>query len=205
MQRFAAPDRTPDWQVAPRLLEDDYTVTDAVVVGSLLITLLRHCDRVTAACLAQLVNVIAPIMTEPGGPAWRQTTFHPFAARRPARPGPGAAAGDRDARRTTPPGTARCPLLHATAVAGEDGALTLFAVNRDVARPMVLPADLRAFAPTGRAVHRVLSDPDRHARNTLQQPDRVTPRDAGEPTLDGGTLRVELPPLSWNTIRLGGS
>ena len=59
-------------------LEDVYTVADAVVVGNLLMTLLRHSDRVTSASLAQLVNVIAPIMTEPGGPAWRQTTFFPF-------------------------------------------------------------------------------------------------------------------------------
>ena len=56
-----------------------YDVTDAVVVGSLLITLLRHCDRVAIACQAQLVNVIAPIMTRAAGPAWRQTIFHPFA------------------------------------------------------------------------------------------------------------------------------
>ena len=41
--------------------------------------MLRHADRVKIGCLAQLVNVIAPIRTEPGGPAWRQTTFHPFA------------------------------------------------------------------------------------------------------------------------------
>lgn len=68
-----------DWPIAPRLIEDDYTVTDAVVVGSLLITLLRRADRVSMANLAQLVNVIAPIRTEPGGAAWRQTTFHPFA------------------------------------------------------------------------------------------------------------------------------
>ncbi|HVL59917.1 MAG TPA: alpha-N-arabinofuranosidase, partial [Microbacterium sp.] len=67
-----------EWPVAPRLLEDTYSVVDAVVFGSLLISLIRHADRVTAASLAQLVNVIAPIMTEPGGPAWRQTTFHPF-------------------------------------------------------------------------------------------------------------------------------
>ncbi|MBN9174620.1 MAG: alpha-L-arabinofuranosidase, partial [Microbacterium sp.] len=66
------------WPVAPRLLEDSYSVLDGVVVGSLLISLLRHADRVTSASLAQLVNVIAPIMTEPGGPAWRQTTFFPF-------------------------------------------------------------------------------------------------------------------------------
>ena len=65
--------------MAPRVIEDSYNVADAVVVGSLLISLLRHSDRVTVACQAQLVNVIAPIRTEPGGPAWRQTIFHPFA------------------------------------------------------------------------------------------------------------------------------
>ena len=57
-----------EWSHAPRLLEDVYTVADAVVVGNLLMTLLKHSDRVTSASLAQLVNVIAPIMTEPGGP-----------------------------------------------------------------------------------------------------------------------------------------
>ena len=81
------PERVPtarpgprDWPRGPaRSSRTCYTVADAVVVGSLLITLLRHTDRVTIACQAQLVNVIAPIRTEPGGPAWRQTIFHPFA------------------------------------------------------------------------------------------------------------------------------
>ena len=65
--RYDAAQET-EWQVAPRVIEDHYNVADAVVVGSLLISLLRHSDRVTAACQAQLVNVIAPILTEPGGP-----------------------------------------------------------------------------------------------------------------------------------------
>ena len=52
---------------------------DALAFGGACISLLNHADRVKAACLAQLVNVIAPIMTETGGPAWRQTIFHPFA------------------------------------------------------------------------------------------------------------------------------
>ncbi|MCL2316873.1 MAG: alpha-L-arabinofuranosidase, partial [Actinomycetia bacterium] len=68
-----------EWPLAPRIFENRYSVADAVVIGDLLITLLRHADRVKAACQAQLVNVIAPIMTVPGGPAWRQTAFHPFA------------------------------------------------------------------------------------------------------------------------------
>jgi alpha-N-arabinofuranosidase len=66
------------WREHPRIIEDTYGSTDAVVVGSLLSSLLRNVDRVTMANQAQLVNVIAPIRTEPGGPAWRQPTFHPF-------------------------------------------------------------------------------------------------------------------------------
>ena len=81
------------WTVGPHLLEDVYTFEDALVVGCCLITLLRHADRVRIACLAQLVNTIAPIMTENGGPAWRQTIFYPVPARVPVRPrrGPGDA------------------------------------------------------------------------------------------------------------------
>jgi len=72
------PEGIGNWPVAPRLLEAVYSAADAVVFGDLMITLLKNADRVHAASLAQLVNVIAPIMTEPGGPAWRQTTFYPF-------------------------------------------------------------------------------------------------------------------------------
>ena len=69
----------PGWPIAPALLEERYTMRDALAFGGICIALLNHADRVKAACLAQLVNVIAPIMTETGGPAWRQTIFHPFA------------------------------------------------------------------------------------------------------------------------------
>jgi alpha-L-arabinofuranosidase len=199
------PDRAPDpeepWQVGPRQLEDLYSVTDAVVVGSLLVTLLRHCDRVTAACLAQLVNVIAPIMTEPGGPAWRQSTFYPFADA--ARYGRGQVlqlGTECPTHETAKHGTV--PLLHATAVTGQDGATTVFAVNRDTARPLRLTADLRALGPVTSIEHSVLADQDRHAKNTLAEPDRVRPRTVTGATMDAGQLQVELPPLSWNTIRL---
>lgn len=66
------------WQTAPAQLEDVYTFEDALLVGSMLMTLQNNCDRVKIACLAQLVNVIAPIMTENGGGAWAQTIFYPF-------------------------------------------------------------------------------------------------------------------------------
>src|SRR5690606_34434446 len=66
------------WTIGPPQLEDIYNFEDALLVGSMLITLLRHADRVKMACLAQLVNVIAPIMTEEGGKAWKQTIFYPY-------------------------------------------------------------------------------------------------------------------------------
>ena len=66
------------WQVGPHLLEDVYNFEDALLVGSLLITLLKNSDRVKIACLAQLVNVIAPIMTDENGGVWLQSIFYPF-------------------------------------------------------------------------------------------------------------------------------
>lgn len=70
-------DETAPWQKAPHLLEDIYNFEDSLLVGSLLITLLKNSDRVKMACLAQLVNVIAPIMTNDNG-VWYQSIFYPF-------------------------------------------------------------------------------------------------------------------------------
>src|SRR5665648_785840 len=118
------------WPVAPALLEDHYNVADAVVVGNLLISLLRHSDRVHAASLAQLVNVIAPIMSGPGGRIWRQTTFHPFALTSRYAVGQvlrvELATPSHDTQRF---GTT--PLVDAVATHDPDtGAVAVFAVNR---------------------------------------------------------------------------
>ncbi|MBR7838962.1 alpha-L-arabinofuranosidase [Actinospica durhamensis] len=64
----------------PRITEEPYLALDAVVLGDLLISILNHTDRIKIACLSLLVNVSAPILTEPAGPATRQPIFHPFAA-----------------------------------------------------------------------------------------------------------------------------
>ncbi|MFF1353197.1 alpha-N-arabinofuranosidase [Streptomyces sp. NPDC058297] len=201
MSRTNAEVSALDWPEAPRLLEDVYSVTDAVVFGSLLIALLRHADRVTVACLAQLVNVIAPIMTEPGGPAWRQTTFFPFAA---------ASAYGRgqvlDVRVDSPTydtkrhGTA--DLLHATAVRAEDGTVTVFAVNRSQGESLPLEVALNGLDLTSVVEHSVLADADPEARNTRTEPERVTPHPVTGTALADGTLTATLEPLSWNVIRL---
>ncbi|MEU2283681.1 alpha-N-arabinofuranosidase [Streptomyces sp. NPDC013178] len=196
------PHQVEDWQQAPRLLEDVYTVTDAVVFGSLLIALLRHADRVTAASLAQLVNVIAPIMTEPGGPAWRQTTFFPFA--QASAYGRGRVLRvEVDSPTYTTAKFGEVPLLHATAVTDDEtGAVTVFAVNRGQSTALPLEIDLRGVGAHTVAEHLVLADADPDARNTLDDQDRVTPHPATGTTVIDGVLRAELEPMSWNMIRL---
>ncbi|GGW18454.1 alpha-N-arabinofuranosidase [Streptomyces capoamus] len=190
-----------DWPEAPRLLEDNYSVTDAVVLGSLLIALLRHADRVTVACLAQLVNVIAPIMTEPGGPAWRQTTFFPFA--QASRYGRGRVLDvrvDSPTYRTAKYG--ETDLLHATAVRADDGTVTVFAVNRGRTEPLPLEVVVAGLELTTVTEHSALADADPDARNTLADPGRVTPHAVAGTALRDGTLTAVLEPLSWNVIRL---
>ncbi|MFE7856850.1 alpha-N-arabinofuranosidase [Streptomyces sp. NPDC057403] len=190
-----------DWAEAPRLLEDNYSVLDAVVFGSLLIALLRHADRVTVACLAQLVNVIAPIMTEPGGPAWRQTTFFPFA--QASRYGRGEVLDVRVQSPTYETGKyGEADLLHATAVRAADGTVTVFAVNRSRTEALPLEVALNGLDLTSVAEHSALADADPEARNTLTEPERVAPHAVEGTEVRDGTLTAVLEPLSWNMIRL---
>ncbi|MEV7042342.1 alpha-N-arabinofuranosidase [Amycolatopsis sp. NPDC051061] len=197
-QRFQA-DPPTAWRTAAPLIEDTYDVADAVVVGNLLISLLRHSDRVAAACQAQLVNVIAPIRTEPGGPAWRQTTFHPFALT--ARLARGQVLRTEVASPVY--GTARygdVPVVDAVAThAPATGETVVFAVNRHRTEPV----DLTVAVPGAVSVTEAwtLHDPDTSATNTAAHPDRVVPR-RHPAELTGGTLRTVLAPVSWTAVRL---
>jgi len=193
------------WQIAPPLLEDVYTHEDAVLVGCMLITLLRHSDRVKIACLAQLVNVIAPIMTANGGPAWRQTIFYPYM--HASRYGRGTAirpvirCPKYDSR-----DFADVPYLEAIAVHREEqGELTLFAVNRSVDEPLHLECDVRGFPGMRVIEHLVLEHDDPKASNTETDPFRVVPHNRGDASIDDGIVTAHLPKLSWNVIRLGRS
>ena len=178
------------WQVAPPLLEDIYTFEDALVVGCLLITLLRHCDRVKIACLAQLVNVIAPIMTETGGKAWAQTIFWPFLQ---------ASAHARGKAMLT---RVDCPACQAgkygempaiEAIAVENGnELTVLAVNRSLEEDAELEPDLQGWGRLTLVEHSQLYSADLKAVNTAADPERVKP-EAG----DGKLLRRH----SWNLLR----
>jgi len=203
LSRFQGQEGGDDgWPVAPRIIEDEYNVADAVVVGNLLISLLRHSDRVTAACQAQLVNVIAPIRTEPGGPAWRQTIFHPFA--KTAALARGSVLHTRlDAPTYTTAKHGEVSLVDAVATHDpESGDVAVFAVNRDQSEPVELTMDLHLFDGGRRPAEAwTLSDGDIRATNTRDDPDRVVPRPALV-SVDGAAPRVVLPPVSWSAIRL---
>jgi alpha-L-arabinofuranosidase len=185
---------------APPLIEDTYTVTDALVVGCVLITLLRHADRVRMACLAQLVNVIAPIRTRDGGPAWRQTTYFPF--QHAARYGRGTVLRvEPEGPTYATEGEDGVPVLEATAVHDGADTLTLFAVNR-ATEPLSLEAVLHGLGTPAVAEHLVLADSDPSAANTAEQPERVLPRAVSGARIDAGVLHADLPPRSWNVLRL---
>ncbi|MCT9002415.1 arabinosylfuranosidase ArfA [Microbacterium memoriense] len=209
LTRWEAQARTygPDeWPIAPRQLEDQYNALDAVVFGDLLITLLQHSDRVRSASLAQLVNVIAPIMTEPGGIAWRQTTFFPFsitsrladarAVRVPVRSGTFTSARFGEVA-----------TVNAVATMDDEG-ISLFVVNRSTTDAEDLTVDLTAVAAEfGRELRIVethlLHDDDLYAANTLGAPERVGVRGIDGAKVTGGSLALMLPAVSWAAVRLG--
>lgn len=193
------------WHEHPRIIEDAYSVTDAVVVGTLLNSLLRHGDRVRIANLAQLVNVIAPIRSEESGPAWRQSIFWPLAQMANRARGQIlrlATSGDRYP--TEKFGDA--DLVDATATWDEEtGRLALFLANRGLTEDAEVSVTLRGLDAARVARAEVLTVPDgtdRYAVNDEQHPGRVRPQTLNGVAVDGDTTRLTLPPLSWATVEL---
>ena len=203
----------PGWPIAPAILEEVYSVEDALAVGGVLISLLNHADRVRSACLAQLVNVIAPIMSETGGPAWRQTIFYPFAQTSRLARGDVLRAkveGETYAATYYDPYSAQEPFfpvprasyLKLAAVANEGGSVTLFALNRDVEQEMAVLVNARGFGRLALAEAMVLTDSDLKAANTKTAPYRVKPARLGGVAVGAETVRMELPPASWSVVNL---
>ncbi len=196
------------WSVGPPLLEDVYTFEDALVVGCCLVTLLRHAGRVRIACLAQLVNTIAPIMTAKGGPAWRQTIFYPFL--HASLYGRGAVL---ETLLTCPSYENKVhgevPWLESIATWNEAaGEVTLFAVNRSQKEELRVDVRMAGFGACRLIEHLVLASPaDPKAANTRDHPQAVVPGRVEGARLENGragssTLSAVLQPLSWNVLRM---
>ena len=173
-----------------------------MVVGGLLNSILRHCQRVRIACMSLLTNVSAPILTQTGGPAWRQAIFYPM--RDVARFAGDVVVATALSCDTIPASRfGDVPALDITSTANrETGEITMFAVNRDPVAARPLFVRLRDIAPDSTVHHQVLgATPGQREVNTASQPGRVQPREAAPPAREPDGWSCLLPPQSWNVIR----
>jgi alpha-N-arabinofuranosidase len=192
----------PEKWTCPRAIEEErYDGADALLVGCMINTLLRNADVVKIACLAQLVNTIAPIMTEPGGRAWVQTIYYPFLyASRFGRgvslqielhgPTYDCAAG------------AEIPFVDAAAtLSADEREISLFIVNRSLSQQQVCSI-LLAGGSQYRLIEWVsLCNFPQNAVNTIDQ-SPVVPQPLEAYTLRDSELTLTLPAFSWNMVRL---
>jgi alpha-N-arabinofuranosidase len=189
-----------DIDIAGPRIEDRYSTVDAVVVGDLLSSLLNHADRVKIGCLAQLVNVIAPIMTEPGGAVWCQPTFHTFAAVA------NAARGHSLVTRVAAPELATKRYGDVPAVAASathdpaTGDTAVFLTNR-ADHPVAVEVRHPGFAgwTTLSALHLTADDRGPRDRGTAADV-RLTPLTTSA-SGDGRCTTLTLPPRSWTAVR----
>ena len=186
------------WMEAPEILEDHYTLLDALVVAGMSMTLLNHADRVKIACLAQLVNVIAPIFTEKGGRVMKQSIFYPFAFM--SKYGRGVVLKPVT---TAPKAESRygeTPLLQQSVVYNEqEKAVNVFALNIGN-EEMKLDLDLRSFGKVTMQEHICMAG-DLMAQNTFGQPNTVSPKDLPVETGRFSTCSTILQPQSYHVLR----
>jgi alpha-L-arabinofuranosidase len=194
-------DGNSGWPHAPGLLEDIYNFEDVLMVGLILNTFIRRSDVVKIACIAQLVNVIAPIMTEKGGPAWAQTIYYPYYFASVF--GRGTAL---DLKTVSPgyetPHAKDSPFVDVAGVANEDGTLSFFLVNRHTSDSIETEINLQGFANAQVIDHQVMTHPDLKAVNTAQKQDEVAPRKGDGAKVDGDRLTVTLPAYSYQMVRV---
>ncbi|MEF2549931.1 alpha-N-arabinofuranosidase [Aurantimonas sp. A2-1-M11] len=194
--------KTWDWPEAPALLEEDYNFEDALLVAALINEFIRNSDRVKIACIAQLVNVIAPIRAERGGPAWRQSIYWPYQFA--SLYGRGEAL---NAVVDTPTYNARVAddvayIDMAVTRDRESGTLTAFIVNRHMTDTAEFAMDLCGLDATRIVMHKVMEGHDLRATNSAAEPDRIAPVQGEGAVLDEGKLKARLGPLSYHVIRL---
>ncbi len=189
------------WGKVLHQLEDIYNFEDALLVAGMMITLLRHADRVKIACLAQLVNVIAPIMTSDTG-AWMQTIYHPFALI--SNYGRGVVLNTVVQAPVYDSKHGEAPFLDAVCMMNEElETLTIFALNKDLHESMELSCDLRQFKDYQIKEHIVLTHSDLKAVNSQENPDNVAPVRGGKSKLEDGMLQAILCDKSFHVIKLG--
>ena len=185
---------------APHLLEEIYDLEDALLVGGMLNTLIRNADRVKIACLAQLINVIAPVMTNENG-LFRQTIYYPYVwALQNAR---GKVLNVLVESPTYDvKGLDAVPYLDAIAT-NDNGKTSLFVLNRDLAKSHAVELVWEDQAPSQVLTSQVLTGTDLKAVNGFDAPERVKPQAFSKPNTSNGRTRFELPARSYTMIQWG--
>ena len=185
---------------APHLLEEVYNLEDALLVGGLVNSLVRHADRVKIACLAQLVNVIAPIMTNADA-LYRQTIYYPYSW------GLQYARGvvlDLLVESSTYDVNGMDHVPHVD-VAGtfnhEDGSTSMFLLNRDLSNAHEVEIIWEDAAPTKVLASSMLTGNDLKASNSFATPQRVAPAPFEKLAVSGSRTRLELPARSYTVIQ----
>jgi alpha-N-arabinofuranosidase len=199
---------------APHLLEEPYNLEDALVVGGLINSLIRHSDRVKVACLAQLVNVIAPIMTNSNG-ILRQTIYYPYSwalqyARGTALSVMHEGPGYRVDKLGSPIENGGLPIPGFGQVAYVDVSATLDAekknatilmLNRDIEKPQDVELVWRDVTPSAVTGFQTMTGPDLKALNTFEQPNKVVPQKLESPKV-GSRMSIKLPAHSYSVLTL---
>jgi alpha-N-arabinofuranosidase len=197
---------------APPLLEEVYNLEDALLVGGFLNSLLRQAERTRVGCLAQIVNVIAPLMTNATS-VLRQTIYYPYAwALKYAH---GRVLDLRVESETYPikaqglrPDFARddqVPYLDVTATLDpRNGQLCLLMLNRDLQNERELTVDCRDLTPTRVIASETLTGADLKAANTFERPTLVVPRSLEAPR-PGAAMTFRLPARSYSVVQLATS
>jgi alpha-N-arabinofuranosidase len=192
-----------NWQEAPPLSEEQYNLEDALVVAQWLNVFLRRCDVLEIACLAQVVNTIAPLTTR-GDALLRQTTFYPFVMVSRHAAGvalsPLVAAPEHETARYGPQ-----PLLDvAASYAADSDRGAVFIVNRSQSEPLTAEIAWRGVAPQRASTIIRLAGSHVKAANSFEQPDTIVPRQLPGGPIHDGRLTLELPPLSFTVVATEG-
>ena len=185
------------WEEHPPVLQEKYSLIDALTVGGLGISILNNVDMVSIACLAQLINVIAPITTSEDGRLLKQTIFYPFADL--AHYGRGVVLRSVGRGTTHTSRLGEVPDVLATGVLNEEAKqLRIFALNSDLESAQDFAPSFRGFGDKTPALtkHIALTGDDLRARNSFENPEAVTPSTL--PVESEGV--VQLPAASWNVL-----
>lgn len=197
---------------APRLLEEVYNLEDALLVGGFLNTLLRQAERVRVGCLAQIVNVIAPLVTNETS-VLRQSIYYPYAwalkyahgrvldLRVESETYPIKAEGLRaDFARNDD-----VPFLDVVATINpQNGQVCVLMLNRDLESERELVLDWHDPSPTRVLACETLTGPDLKAANTFEKPTLVAPKKLDAPQV-GSKMTFKLPPRSYSVAHIATS